>query len=110
MGYFKRTRQKQKGPPFVMLEKAVLDSTEWKQLSHSEMLIYIYIKKNYNGANNGEIPFTYSSIKKVIKSDATISSALKNLISKGWIERTQHGGLYRYYCLYKLTGKYDRVR
>jgi DNA-binding MarR family transcriptional regulator len=92
-----------------MLEKFTLDSHEWKGLSTSEMVTYIYIKKGYNGSNNGEVPFTYSGIKGVL-APATISKSLKGLISKGWVEKTKHGGLYRFYCLYKLTGKYDQIR
>ena len=102
-------RRRRKGPPFVMLERATLRSQGWKRLSHSEMITYIYIKYNYNGGNNGQIPLKYSELKGILV-PATLSGALKGLIRKGWIEKTKHGGLYRYYCLYKLTGKYDRIR
>lgn len=102
-------RRKKKGfIPFAPIFKDVLSKPEWKSLSRSEKLIYIYIKANYNGRNNGEIPFTYLSVKGEFAS-ATISKALKGLIRNGWIEKTEHGGLFRYYCLYKLTLKYDRV-
>lgn len=92
-----------------MLEIDTLRSKEWKTLAPSEKLIYISIKANFNGSNNGAIPFKY---KQVIDefSSATISKALKGLQTKGWIEKTKHGGLYRFYCLYELTGKYDRIR
>jgi hypothetical protein len=103
------SRRRRKGPKFVMLERATLRSQEWKSLSHSEMIAYIYVKYNYNGGNNGQIPLTYKELKGVL-APATLSEALKGLITKGWIEKTKHGGLYRYYCHYKLTGKYDRIR
>ncbi len=102
-------RRSKRGPPFVMLEKQTLESQEWKKLTRAEMITYIYIKKNYNGGNNGEIPLKYTELKG-ISAPATISEALKGLTDKGWIEKTRHGGMYRYYCLYKLTGKYDRIR
>lgn len=102
-------KKKKFGKPFVMLEKETLKSEEWKKLSASEKLIYIKIKANYNGLNNGKISFRYSEAKDEF-SPATISKALKVLLAKGWIDKTQHGGLYRFYCLYKLTGKYDRIR
>jgi len=92
-----------------MIEKNMLYEDAWKQLSHSEMIAYIYLKANYNGSNNGEIPFRYSSMKGVM-SPATLSKALKRLQEKGWIAKTEHGGLCRYYCLYRLTGKYDVIR
>jgi DNA-binding MarR family transcriptional regulator len=107
-----RRRKKRFSKPFVMLEKETLRSKEWKELSPAEKLIYIKIKANYNGLNNGQIPFKYSEIEgeKGFKSSATISKTLKGLESKGWIEKTKHGGLYRFYCLYRLTGKFDRIR
>ena len=103
-------RNKQKRyPPFVMIERATLMSEQWKQLTHAEMITYIYIKKNFKGWNNGQIPLKYSKLKGVF-APATLSKALKGLITKEWIEKTRHGGLFRFYCLYKLTGKHDTVR
>jgi Fe2+ or Zn2+ uptake regulation protein len=92
-----------------MLEHKTLKSKEWKSLTPSEKLIYIYIKANYNGLNNGKIPFKYSEAKDEF-SDTTIWRALKRLVKKGWIQKTRHGGMFRFYCLYKLTGKHDRIR
>jgi len=102
-------RKKRNGQPFVMIEKSVLRSPDWKQLTHAQMLAYVYLKANYNGSNNGEIPFTYASMEGVMSS-RTLASALKGLVEKGWVEKTQYGGMYRYYCLYKLTGKFDVIR
>jgi uncharacterized membrane protein len=100
-------RKKKYSPRFVMLEHKTLKGKEWKSLKPSEKLIYIYIKANYNGLNNGEIPFRYSEVEFT---HPTISNALKSLETQGWIEKTKHGGLFRFYCLYKLTGKYDVIR
>ena len=105
----RREKRRGKGAPFVMLEKNTLNSQDWKKLSHPEMLTYIYIKKNYNGTNNGEISLKYSELKGIM-APGTIANALKGLITKEWIEKTKHGGMFRYYCLYKLTGKYDQIR
>jgi predicted transcriptional regulator len=91
-----------------MLELRTLQSKAWKELSPAEKLIYIRIKANFNGVNNGEISFTYSEARDEF-SDATIWRALKGLEKKEWIVKTKHGGLFRFYCLYKLTGKYDRI-
>jgi len=92
-----------------MLERPTLDSVEWKQLTHAEMIAYVYVKKNFNGRNNGKIPLKYLDMKEIF-APATFSRALKGLREKGWIERTQFGGMFRFYCLYKLTGKYDKIR
>ena len=89
-----------------MLDRSMLDSPEWRTLSPAEMLTYVYLKKNYNGRNNGQIPLRYSWLKDIFAA-ATLSKALKGLEAKGWIEKTKLGGLYRYSCEYKLTGKCD---
>ncbi len=104
--------RRKKCAPFVMLEKATLKSDEWQQLSLHAKYLYMKIKAKFNGTNNGKIAFRYSEIRgeDKFKSDATISKYLKELISKGWIDKTEHGGLFRYYCLYRLTGKCDQIR
>ncbi len=103
------SRKKNKHRRFVLLERQTLLSTFWKELTHAEMIVYIYLKNNFNGVNNGQIPLKYLELKGVM-APATLSKALKGLITKGWIEKTQHGGMYRYYCLYQLTGKYDCIK
>lgn len=98
--------------PFAPVFKNVLQSKEWKQLTHSEQIIYIRIKANYSGSNNGNIPFKYSDVtgkEPGCFSPATVSKALKGLIAKGWIKKTRYGGLYRAYCLYALTLNFDQV-
>lgn len=101
------SRKKKRFRNFVILEHVTLDSSDWQDLTHSEMLVYIYIKRNYNGNNNGKILFKYTEFKNIF-APATLSRALKGLETKEWIEKTRYGGLYRYYNLYRLTGKFDR--
>jgi len=103
-----RFQKNKKHNPFVMLLRQTLISAPWQALTHSEMIAYIYIKKNYNGGNNGQIPLKYVELKRVLAA-ATLAKALKGLISKGWIEKTQHGGLFRFSCFYKLTGTHDPI-
>jgi hypothetical protein len=100
-------RKSKKSRNFAMIHKKTVESNEWKDLSSSAKLIYIYLKVKYNGHNNGKISFKYHVSEF---SSSTTSRSLKELISKGWISKTKHGGLYRYYCLYKLTGAYDEIR
>ncbi len=92
-----------------MLDKSMLKSSAWRDLTSSEKITYVHLKANFNGSNNGEIPFTYSEMEGIMAS-ATISKALKGLLHKGWIEKTQYGGMYRYYCQYKLIAKHDVIR
>ena len=92
-----------------MLEKSVLKSPAWKALTHTEKIVYIHLKANYNGSNNGDIPFKYLEMEGIMAT-ATIWKSLKGLIDKGWIEKIRYGGLYRAYCLYKLTFSHDVKR
>ena len=93
---------------FVMLSDEVLDSVEWQDLTSSEMIVYIYIKRYYNGANNGEIQLHYAAMNKIMAND-TLSKAIKGLEQKGWIEKTHLGGMFRYQSKYKITGKHDKI-
>jgi len=104
-----KSKRRNGNSPLVMIKKNTLQSDAWKQLTHPEKVGYIHLKANFNGSNNGEISFKYSSMQGVM-APATLSKALKGLEKKGWIEKTEHGGLCRYYCLYRLTGKYDGIR
>jgi len=102
-------KKKNKHRRFVMLERQTLLSPKWKELSHSEMIAYIYIKNNFNGSNNGDIPLKYLELKGILAPE-TLSKALKGLESKEWIEKTKYGGMFRYYNLYRLTGRHDCIK
>ncbi len=99
-------RKKAKYPPFVALSRIMLKGQEWRKLSRPAMIIYIYLKYKYVGHNNGEIQLHYSELKDIF-APATMSKALRELKGSGWIEVAKVGGLYRYFNLYRLTGKYD---
>jgi hypothetical protein len=96
---------------FVGLERKLIRSAEYRQLSPRAVTLYTHIKAKYNGGNNGAIVFHYSEIQgaKGFASDKTICATIKELECKGWIERTHVGGLYRFQNLFKLTGKYDAM-
>lgn len=105
-----RSKKSKPSKSFVMLSRGMLlRSPEWKGLSPAAKLAYVYLKAKYNGSNNGVIRLYYSELKGVkgISSSTTISKALKELQEKGWLKRTQLGGLIRYFNEFELTGKYD---
>ena len=108
MSYSKRKKDNRFNS-FVAIPRKILRGEEWKKLSPGAKLLYIHIKSKYNGGNNGKIRLYYSELKgnRGLSSPATISKAIKELESNGWILRTQNGGLIRYYNKFKLTGKYD---
>lgn len=92
-----------------MITRRMLRNEEWKNLSPSAKLFYIYLKGKFNGYNNGEIRLYYSELEgiKGLSSHATISKASKELENKGWILKTKVGGLYRNCNEFKLIGKFD---
>jgi len=91
----------------VALAREMLKSKEWQEdLTASEKVLYIHIKNKYVGTNNGEICLHYSELRRIM-APATASKAFKGLETKGWIEKTKIGGMFRYVNHYKLTGKHD---
>ena len=102
-------RGKRKYGHFVGLSKKTLRCDSYKALSAAAKILYFYLKGKYNGSNNGEIALHYSELKEVvgIKSSATVSNAFKELIEKGWVKKTKHGGLMRYQNKYELTWEHD---
>jgi predicted transcriptional regulator len=107
-----RYKNKRTIEPFVMLSRnMLLECPEWQALSAAAKILYPIIKSKYNGVNNGEIKLYYSELKDMngLRSPATISKAFRELEQKGWIRRTQQGGLYRHINKYELTGQYDNL-
>ena len=105
-----RRRRNRTNKSFVMIgRRMLLKTNEWKSLTPSAKLLYIYLKAKYNGSNNGEIQLHYSELKGVkgLSSDSTASKAFRELEKKEWIKRTQFGGVYRYFNKFELTGKHD---
>ena len=99
--------------PFIGLSSdMLLEGKEWKQLSPRAKLLYMHIKAKYRGHNNGKVRLTYSELKgnRGLSSPKTIADAQDELIKKGWIDRTEFGGMYRHYNLYKLTFNYDEFK
>ena len=107
MGVSKRRKSKYRN--FVMVCRDMLDRPEWRGLSPSAKLAYLYVKGGYNGSNNGSIQVPYTTLSDVVglRSSSTISSAIQELERRGWIRRTNLGGLFRLPTAYELTGKYD---
>jgi DNA-binding MarR family transcriptional regulator len=93
-----------------MVEKEMLKSPEWKELSNPAKLIYINLKAKYNGTNADKLRLSYTEIKQYLGfSSATITKAFREIEKASWVEKTQMGGLYRFYNLYKLIGKWGRL-
>jgi hypothetical protein len=77
---------KLKSPPFVMIERTVLDSLAWRTMSMGSRVLYLALRRRYNRDfhNNGKI---YISIRLA----ATELGVNKNNIAR-WYHELQHYG------------------
>lgn len=99
-------KQKVRLPPFVMIRKDLLKDPNWKKLSSSAKVVWIYLRDNYDYSNGTKETFlTYNQMKGIMGPQA-LSQALKDLIKGGWIEKTKQGGMFGGVCRYKFTGIY----
>lgn len=99
-------KHKLKAPsPFVMIRIDMLRSKEWRSLSNSAKIVYIYLRAKFNYKTFSEVTLTYSEMNDLMSS-ATMSKALKDLIKFEWIEVAQHGGLIKGATTYKFKGQF----
>ena len=97
--------RKQKAPPFVMLRRDLLKDPDWRELSSSSKIVYIYLRAKFNYKTFSEVSLAYSEIKDMF-STRTISKAFQSLQNTGFIVKTKHGGLFGGTCSYKFNGKF----
>lgn len=84
----------------------LLDSHAWCALSPTEIAVFMAMRRQLNGSNNGNIEATLSTMKpRGIRSPTTLAKSLRALVAVGLIEnlrpgRLTHGGkvpsLYRF--------------
>lgn len=98
-------RKKQKAPPFVMVTVRLLKDPEWRKLSSSAKVLWIYMRSKFNRETFSEVTLAYSEMKGTMSSK-TISRSFKELQETGFIEKTKHGGLFGGVCAYKFTGEH----
>jgi len=97
--------KKNRLPPFVALYKELLRDSNWRSLSFSAMVIYVYMRGKFNTSTFSEVSLAYSEMKDMM-STKTMSKAFKELQKKGFIVKTKHGGLYGGVCKYKFIGQF----
>ncbi|MCX5748871.1 MAG: hypothetical protein NTZ10_01310 [Candidatus Saganbacteria bacterium] len=97
---------KSKAPPFVMLPNDLLDDANFRRLSESTKIIYIYLKKSFNTKEPFVLKLSYISMEDMISSK-TMSKALKELIDNGFIEKIKQGGLFGGRTTYRLIGPHS---
>ena len=87
-----KTNNRRDVAPFFKLPRHVFTSDEYFSLSSKARCLLIDLCTQYRGNNNGDLCATWKIMKKCgWKSRATIFNAIKELIEKGFIEKTAQG-------------------
>lgn len=90
-------------PPFVAMTQALLKDPEFRKLSNSAKVLYMYLRSKFNCVTFSEVTLSYGEIEDMM-SAKTISRAFKDLQEAKFIVKTKHGGLYGGVCAYKFIG------
>lgn len=86
-------RGRRNSPPFVRLNRDMLESDAYAQLSPKAVKLMVDMLNQYNGYNNGDLSITWSIMKKRgWKSNGTVWKAAQELIDKKFILLTRQGG------------------
>ena len=81
---------KTKAPPFVMLQKAMIQSAGYRSLSFVARGVLVELLAQYNGENNGDLSATRPMARDWgIGSAHTLQKALADLEEGGWIIQTR---------------------
>ena len=77
---------------FVKLTYPLIESQAWRWLRPISQALYIELRRRYNGLNNGRISLSLSEAANILKaSKSSISKALKQLETHGFIKLTKKG-------------------
>lgn len=87
MGKRRTDRQGRSHPSFIMLRHDMMESEAWKSLSVASQALWLYIRKRYNGNNNGEIPLSCREASSFLNvSKNTAAKAFEELENRGFIK------------------------
>ena len=94
-----RTLAKAKGRKeagnFLLVPAAVIDSPNFRALSHKAKALILDMGAKYNGNNNGDLAAPWSWMReRGWRSKDTLQRALEELQRLGMIEQTRQGGLH----------------
>lgn len=105
--------------PFVLIDVKMLRDHEFRKLSLAAKMLWVFIRAEYYPKNlshqkgTGKLQFylPYSSMEDVkgLKKDA-MSRAIKELVKAGFIEITEHGGLFEGKNAYHFVGEYAEYK
>ena len=81
----------------------------WERLTNAARVAYVMLKAECNHAGQNEVKLPYSDIRKIMKTD-TFARSIRQLEGLGFIEITQHGGLYRRTNTYKFIEDWRKIK
>ncbi|MCJ2131600.1 hypothetical protein [Methylobacterium sp. E-045] len=76
-----------KGPSHVRLYDWLMDSDAWKDLSAQARALYVLLKAQYRGMNNGRLVLSIRQVSEELHiSKTTAAEAFKELVAHGFTE------------------------
>jgi hypothetical protein len=91
-----KRHDKERADRYFQVHHYMLKTGAWQALSASARAVYIQIGDRYNGGNNGKIAYSVrDAASECNLNKDTAGRALHELIDRGFIEETRHGGLSR---------------
>jgi hypothetical protein len=90
----------------VALYKDLLSSQEWRSLSSSAKVVYVYMRGKFNTKTLSEVSLAYSEMADMM-SPATLSKSFKELQEFGFIKKEKNGGLFGGVTTYTFNGKFS---
>ena len=85
----------------------MIKSQAYKNLTNPERTAYVLLKAQCCKAGQNEVIFPYSHALEYMDRH-TFSRAIKQLMKEGFIEKSQHGGLFRKTNIYTFTEAWKR--
>lgn len=92
-----RTLEKSKGRAthanFIGIPRHVADSAAFMSLHHWVRALYVDMRRQYNGRNNGDICAADGNLGQYGWAHSSIHKGLKILVAHGLIEKSRQGGI-----------------
>ena len=104
-----RRKRKTIGEPFVPMLKHMIKSPAYKKLTNASRVAYLLLRTQVNGDGQQEVKFPYTDAEPYMKRH-TFSRSIKQLEELGFIEKSQHGGMYRKTNSYLFIEKWREIK
>ncbi len=88
-----RTGGKARIANFVGIERSVMDTPAFISLSKLARALYLDLRRQYNGRNNGDISIADEVLKRYGWAHSSVHKGVRELVRHGLIVRTRKGGI-----------------